>query len=195
MRAGASVGNRQWWETIRAPLGTSRFSLVAVPGPQVDALRGSHCGFPMKVLAVITNPPEVRRILLHLIKTSVAPLCGREGLRPELTSPSLCASQGRSLSLANAKLPAAGHRRAESPRAAADLLGCGDLQGTPTILSRSPSTSSTTHARTPRCPARPDKPSYYSRSSPFCRNGLIQRNSTLKLRRIRQRTRAAGSVR
>jgi len=28
----------------------------------------------MKVLAVITDPPEVRRILLHLIKTGVAPL-------------------------------------------------------------------------------------------------------------------------
>ena len=28
---------------------------------------------PMKVLAVITDPPEVRRILLHLIKPGVAP--------------------------------------------------------------------------------------------------------------------------
>jgi hypothetical protein len=27
----------------------------------------------MKVLAVITDPPEVRRILLHLIKTGLAP--------------------------------------------------------------------------------------------------------------------------
>jgi hypothetical protein len=27
----------------------------------------------MKVLTVITDPPEVRRILLHLIKTGVAP--------------------------------------------------------------------------------------------------------------------------
>jgi hypothetical protein len=27
----------------------------------------------MKVLAVITDPPELRRILLHLIKTGVAP--------------------------------------------------------------------------------------------------------------------------
>jgi hypothetical protein len=27
----------------------------------------------MKVLAVITDPSEVRRILLHLIKTGVAP--------------------------------------------------------------------------------------------------------------------------
>ena len=40
---------------------------------EVDALRCSRCGSPMKVLAVITNPPEVRRILLHLIKTGVAP--------------------------------------------------------------------------------------------------------------------------
>ena len=27
----------------------------------------------MTVLAVITNPPEIRRILLHLIKTGLAP--------------------------------------------------------------------------------------------------------------------------
>ena len=40
---------------------------------EVDALRCSRCGFPMKVLAFITDPPEVHRILLHLIKTGVAP--------------------------------------------------------------------------------------------------------------------------
>jgi hypothetical protein len=40
---------------------------------EVDLLRCSRCGSPMKVLAVITDPPEVRRILLHLIKTGVAP--------------------------------------------------------------------------------------------------------------------------
>ena len=39
----------------------------------VDALRCSRCGSPMKVLAVITDPSEVRRILLHLIKTGLAP--------------------------------------------------------------------------------------------------------------------------
>jgi hypothetical protein len=40
---------------------------------EVDALRCSRCGSPMKVLAVITDPCEVRRILLHLIKTGAAP--------------------------------------------------------------------------------------------------------------------------
>jgi hypothetical protein len=40
---------------------------------EVDALRCSRCGSPMKVLAVITDPPQVRRILLHLIKIGVAP--------------------------------------------------------------------------------------------------------------------------
>ncbi len=40
---------------------------------EVDAPHCSHCGSPMKVLAVVTDPPEVRRILLHLIKTGVAP--------------------------------------------------------------------------------------------------------------------------
>ncbi len=32
-----------------------------------------RCGSPMKVLAVITDPQQCRRILLHLIKTGVAP--------------------------------------------------------------------------------------------------------------------------
>jgi hypothetical protein len=40
---------------------------------QGDALHCSRCGSPMTVLAVITNPPEIRRILLHLIKTGLAP--------------------------------------------------------------------------------------------------------------------------
>jgi hypothetical protein len=40
---------------------------------EVDALRCNRCGSPMKVLAVVTDPPEVRRILLHLIKTGAAP--------------------------------------------------------------------------------------------------------------------------
>ena len=39
----------------------------------MDALRCSRCGSPMKVLAVITDPPGVRRILLNLIKTGLAP--------------------------------------------------------------------------------------------------------------------------
>jgi hypothetical protein len=40
---------------------------------EVDALKCSRCSSPMKVLAVITDPPQVRRVLLHLIKTGAAP--------------------------------------------------------------------------------------------------------------------------
>jgi hypothetical protein len=40
---------------------------------EVGALRCSRCGSPMKVLPVITDPSEVRRILLHLIKKGLAP--------------------------------------------------------------------------------------------------------------------------
>ena len=40
---------------------------------EVDAMKCSRCGSPIKVLAVITDPTQVRRILLHLIKTGVAP--------------------------------------------------------------------------------------------------------------------------
>jgi hypothetical protein len=40
---------------------------------EVDAFRCNRCGSPMKVLAVITDPHQCRRILLHLIKTGAAP--------------------------------------------------------------------------------------------------------------------------
>jgi hypothetical protein len=40
---------------------------------EVDPLRCTRCGSPMRVLAVITDPPQVLRILRHLIKTGAAP--------------------------------------------------------------------------------------------------------------------------
>jgi len=40
---------------------------------EVDPLRCARCGSQMRVLAVITEPQQVRRILIHLIKTGVAP--------------------------------------------------------------------------------------------------------------------------
>jgi len=41
--------------------------------PRGSPLKCSRCGSPMKVLAVITDPTQVRRILLHLINTGAAP--------------------------------------------------------------------------------------------------------------------------
>jgi hypothetical protein len=43
---------------------------------EIDIPRCSRCGSPMKVLAVITDPSQVRRILLHLIKSGTAPWAG-----------------------------------------------------------------------------------------------------------------------
>ena len=40
---------------------------------EVDPLRCARCGSKMKVMAVITDLQQVRRILLHLIKTGAAP--------------------------------------------------------------------------------------------------------------------------
>jgi hypothetical protein len=40
---------------------------------EVDPLRCTHCGSQMRVLAVITDPQQVLRILRHLIKTGAAP--------------------------------------------------------------------------------------------------------------------------
>jgi predicted RNase H-like HicB family nuclease len=41
--------------------------------PQVAGLRDAYRGSPMRVLAVVTELPEVRRIFLHLIETGVVP--------------------------------------------------------------------------------------------------------------------------
>ena len=40
---------------------------------EVDPLRCTRCGSQMRVLAVITDPQQVLRILRHLIKTGAAP--------------------------------------------------------------------------------------------------------------------------
>jgi hypothetical protein len=40
---------------------------------EVDPLRCTRCGCQMRVLAVITDPQQVRRILRHLVKTGAAP--------------------------------------------------------------------------------------------------------------------------
>ena len=40
---------------------------------EVDPLRCTRCGSPMRVLAIITDPQQVLRILRHLIKTGAAP--------------------------------------------------------------------------------------------------------------------------
>jgi hypothetical protein len=39
---------------------------------EIDPLICRHCGSEMKLIAVITDPPEVRKILRHLIKTGRA---------------------------------------------------------------------------------------------------------------------------
>ena len=49
---------------------------------EVDALRCTRCGSQMRVLALITDPPQVHRILRHLIKTGAAP----PGLQPASVS-------------------------------------------------------------------------------------------------------------
>jgi hypothetical protein len=41
---------------------------------EADPLVCHRCGSPMRILAVITEPQQVRKVLLHLIKTGKAPL-------------------------------------------------------------------------------------------------------------------------
>jgi len=40
---------------------------------EVDPLTCSRCGSPMQILAVITEPEEVKKILLHLVKVGRPP--------------------------------------------------------------------------------------------------------------------------
>jgi hypothetical protein len=40
---------------------------------EADPLICRHCGSPMRILAVITEAQQVRKILLHLSKTGKAP--------------------------------------------------------------------------------------------------------------------------
>jgi DNA-directed RNA polymerase subunit RPC12/RpoP len=40
---------------------------------EVDPLRCARCGSKMRVMGVITDPEQVRRILRHLVKTGAAP--------------------------------------------------------------------------------------------------------------------------
>ena len=43
---------------------------------KVDPLVCKKCQSPMKILAVITDPGEVKNILRHLMKTGKSPQCG-----------------------------------------------------------------------------------------------------------------------
>ena len=39
----------------------------------VDPMVYSRCGFPMRILAISTDPEEVNKILRHLVKTGKSP--------------------------------------------------------------------------------------------------------------------------
>ena len=60
-------------QTVSARQSRAAWARLLAKIYEVDALRCNRCGSPMKVLAVITDPTQVRRILLHLIKTGAAP--------------------------------------------------------------------------------------------------------------------------
>jgi hypothetical protein len=60
-------------QTVSARQSRAAWARLLAKVYEVDALRCNRCGSPMKVLAVITDPHQCRRILLHLIKTGAAP--------------------------------------------------------------------------------------------------------------------------
>jgi hypothetical protein len=56
---------------------------------EVDPLTCSRCGQPMKVLAVITDPTQILKILRHLTKIAKPPPLGRATAPPGLDPASL----------------------------------------------------------------------------------------------------------
>jgi hypothetical protein len=62
--AEASVSSRQ---------SRAAWARLIVKVYEADPLICRHCGSPMRILAVITEAQQVRKILLHLIKTGKAP--------------------------------------------------------------------------------------------------------------------------
>jgi hypothetical protein len=60
-------------QTVSARQSRAAWARLLAKVYEVDALRCNRCGSPMKVLALITDPHQCRRIFLHLIKTGAAP--------------------------------------------------------------------------------------------------------------------------
>ena len=59
-------------QAVSAKESRSAWARLLAKVNEVDLI-GSRCGSQMRVLAVITDPPQAGRILLHLIKTGAAP--------------------------------------------------------------------------------------------------------------------------
>jgi hypothetical protein len=68
---GDPVGQPE--ESVSARESRAAWARLLAKVYEVDALRCPRCGSPMKVLAVITDPQQVRRILRHLVRTGAAP--------------------------------------------------------------------------------------------------------------------------
>ena len=69
----ASVLYRSEYNPVSARQSRAAWARLLAKVYEVDALRCNRCGSLMKVIALITDPQQCRRILLHLIKTGVAP--------------------------------------------------------------------------------------------------------------------------
>jgi hypothetical protein len=60
-------------QSVSAQESRSAWARLLAKVYEVDPLRCTRCGSPMWVLAVITDPQQVLRVLRHLIKTGAAP--------------------------------------------------------------------------------------------------------------------------
>ncbi len=66
------------WSTAVSPETARDWARLLAKVYEVDPLRCTRCGSPMRVLAIITDPQQCLRILHHLINTGAA----RPGLDP-----------------------------------------------------------------------------------------------------------------
>ena len=59
--------------SVSSPESRAAWARLIAKVYEADPLICRHCGSPMRIMAVITEPQQVRKILLHLIKTGKAP--------------------------------------------------------------------------------------------------------------------------
>jgi hypothetical protein len=79
LQASESVESYYEESTVSDQVSRSTWARLIAQVYEVDPLTCSRCGSPMRILAVITEPEEVKKILRHLVKVGRSP----PGLDPD----------------------------------------------------------------------------------------------------------------
>jgi NDP-sugar pyrophosphorylase family protein len=73
LKASESVESYYEGSTVSDQESCSTWARLIAQVYEVDPLTCSRCGSPMRILAVITEPEEVKKILRHLVKIGRSP--------------------------------------------------------------------------------------------------------------------------